>query len=288
MKCLSFHASYLCRSAGACCRAGWTISFDPGEHTRARTLKVPAESFVRLQDGSTAAARLADGTCSFLDTGTRLCAIHREGGHGSLPLACRMFPRSVLHDARGTLVSLSHFCPTAAGLLFEPGPPPAIVDAPASLTDVGPLDGLDARDAWPPLLRPGVLMDLESYDVWERLGIELLTRDRIAPDSAVTALDTVTARIAAWPPGAPLGDVIREAFGAAAPPMAALDPLQMPVKRWLAARLFACWVAYQGDGLGAIVDYLRACLAIFNAELARDGKALEAIRRSDLQIMHKP
>jgi hypothetical protein len=69
-----------------------------------------------------------------------------------------------------------------------------------TLTDVGPLDGLDARDAWPPL---------------------------------------------------------------------------------------GNWIAYQADGLEAIVRYLRGCLGIFAAEFARDGNPLEAIRRSDLQIVHK-
>ena len=43
----------------------------------------------------------------------------------------------VLHDPRGTFISLSHFCPTAAGMLFDDGPPVAIVDAPAALAGVG-------------------------------------------------------------------------------------------------------------------------------------------------------
>jgi hypothetical protein len=43
----------------------------------------------------------------------------------------------------------------------------------------------------------------------------------------------------------------------------------------------------QADCLEAIVRYLRGCLGIFAAELARDGNPLEAIRRSDLQIVHK-
>ena len=48
----------------------------------------------------------------------------------------------------------------SAALLFENGdflPPAGIVDAPSALTGVGPLDGLDAREAWPPLLRAGVM-----------------------------------------------------------------------------------------------------------------------------------
>ena len=36
----------------------------------------------------------------------------------------------------------------------------------------------------------------------------------------------------------------------------------------------------------AIVRYLRGCLDTFTTELARDGSPLEAIRRSDLAIVH--
>ncbi|HTM25044.1 MAG TPA: YkgJ family cysteine cluster protein [Vicinamibacterales bacterium] len=288
IRCLSFHAPYRCRHAGACCRAGWTIAFDPVEYARARRLAGTRGTFVRLRDGGATAARQDDGICTFFDTDSGLCGIHRAGGHAALPLACRMFPRSVLHDPRGTFVSLSHFCPTAAALLFEPGPPAAIVDAPAALADVGPLDGLDAREAWPPLLRPGVLMDVESYGAWERQGIDLLTRDGVPARDSLAALEDVTTRIARWSPGEPLGRVVHDAFERAAPGAAALASHDAAVKRWLAARLFACWVAYQGHGLAAIVGHLRKCLTIFTLELARDDNPLEAIRRSDLQIMHAP
>jgi Fe-S-cluster containining protein len=288
-KCLSFHAPYGCRHSGACCRAGWTIPFDHGERETVQTLRLSAGSLTR--DGL--AARHADGTCTFLETDSRLCAIHHAGGQAALPLSCRMFPRVVLHDGRGTFISLSHFCPTAAGLLFDHGeswPLVGIVDAPPALTDVGPLDGLDARDAWPPLLRPGVMTDLESYGAWEHLGIELLTRDGIAPDVSLDMLAAATTRIASWSPGGvtPLLDSVRETFDRlAAPATRALDAHEPAVKRWLAARLFGNWIAYQADGLDAIVRYLRGCLGIFAAELARDGHPLEAIRRSDLQIVHK-
>jgi hypothetical protein len=205
-----------------------------------------------------------------------------------------MFPRIVLLDGRGTFISLSHFCPTAAALLFDdPGKalrPVGIVDAPRALTDVGPLDGLDAREVWPPLLRPGVMMDLESYSVWERLGVELLTREGVAPGTSLDALVSTTGRITSWAPGGtePLADVVRDAFALLTPPSAATLGMQdRAVKRWLAARLFANWVAYQGDGLPAIVRYLQHCLTTFTTEVARDGSALEAIRRSDLLILHR-
>jgi hypothetical protein len=124
--CLDFHAPYRCRHAGACCRAGWTIPFEDG----------------------TVAARDAGGACTFLDGRARRCSIQRARGLQALPLTCRMFPRIVLHDARGTFVSLSHFCPTAASLLFDAAGEAAIVEAPPALVDVGALDGLDARGEW--------------------------------------------------------------------------------------------------------------------------------------------
>ena len=285
-KCLSFHSAYRCRHSGACCRAGWTIPFDHDERESVHALRLAGGSVTA--DGH--AARHADGTCTFFEGDSHLCAIHHAGGHDALPLSCRMFPRVVLHDGRGTLISLSHFCPTAAALLFEPGDPAGIVDAPATLTDIGPLDGLDARDAWPPLLRPGVMMDLESYAAWERLAVELLTREGIAPAVSLDVLASATGRIAAWSPGErrPLLHAVRDAFGTLAPPTAVLDEHEPALKRWLAARLFGNWIAYQGDGLHAIVRYLHDCLATFMTELARDGSPLEAIRRSDLQIVHNP
>jgi hypothetical protein len=59
------------------------------------------------------------------------------------------------------------------------------------------------------------------------------------------------------------------------------------VRRWLAARLFAAWTAYQGDGLAATLAFLRACLRTFEEEADVDGNAREAIRRSDLRILHR-
>jgi hypothetical protein len=149
------------------------------------------------------------------------------------------------------------------------------------------LDGLDARSAWPPLLRAGVLMDHESYDTWERRGVELLTREGVTPEDALAALDRISARIASWTPAdGPLRNRVHDAFGTMAPPTSELAPDVVAVKRWLAARLFACWLAYQKDGLAAIVAYLHGCHRMFAEERAKDDNAREAIRRSDLRVMH--
>jgi len=112
-----------------------------------------------------------------------------------------MFPRIVLHDARGTSLSLSHFCPTAAALLFDAPGPDAVVDAPQSLVGDEPLEGLDAAGTWSPLLRPGMLMDIGAYDAWERHAIDLLTSSNDPPWHAVARLERATAVIAQWTPG---------------------------------------------------------------------------------------
>ena len=269
--CLDFHAPYRCRHSGACCTAGWTIPFEDG----------------------TVAAQGAGGACTFLDERAHRCSIHSARGIDALPLSCRMFPRIVLHDERGTFVSLSHFCPTAAALLFDvTGDARAqIVQAPAALANVGELDGLDARREWPPLLRPGVLMDLESYAAWERLALSLLTTDTVTPRDALAKLEDLTDRITAWTPGSTsLQDVVYGAFDRhrlSWTPDGATNRIETAVKRWLAARLFGAWTAYQADGLAATLRYLRSCLDTFDEEAQKDGDAREAIRRSDLRVLHR-
>src|SRR5688572_7037569 len=137
IRCLSVHAPYVCAHAGACCQAGWTIPIEAPLVPRLRALgfQAPADGVAGLAD---------DGACAFFERDAgRLCAIHRRGGSSLLPSMCRHFPRVVVNDPRGSSLTLSHFCPTAAGLLFEPVPL-AIVDAPAPLSLDGGMEGLDA------------------------------------------------------------------------------------------------------------------------------------------------
>jgi hypothetical protein len=201
-----------------------------------------------------------------------------------------MFPRQVLHDSRGTFISLSHFCPTAAALLFEDESTVTIQDAPAGLAGDGTLDGLDARDTWPPLLREGVMMDIDSFAAWERLAIELLTRSDMNPRAALAALHDATERLQSWSPESPVGltEAVGDAFaGVALRPSTTVAGHDGAVKRWLAARLFGSWIAYQGNSLRTLVRYLHACHDVFLVELARDANAREAIRRSDRLIVHE-
>jgi hypothetical protein len=107
--------------------------------------------------------------------------VERTHGTEALPFSCRQFPRLLLRDAQGWHVSLSAWCGTAAALIVaHPGGLAAThADAPHFLsidhidTDLRVhVEGLDAHDAWPPLLRPGVLAGVDPYARWERRLLE--------------------------------------------------------------------------------------------------------------------
>src|SRR5215212_4064255 len=125
--CLTVHAAYGCRHSGACCEQ-WAISAEPRVVALVTARKIgPAAGPLFLSSGEAGAApilaRHPDGSCVFFDRGAgRVCVIHRDAGASALPEACRHFPRRFLRDGRGTLVSLSHFCPTAAHMLLDRDP----------------------------------------------------------------------------------------------------------------------------------------------------------------------
>lgn len=309
--CLSFHAAYQCRHSGECCRARWPIPFNRQEVARVESLRLVDAPFVHTGGDRWAAfaTRHPEGHCIFFDPNRRLCAIHRTGGEGALPITCRMFPRIVLNDGRGTFLTLSHYCPTAAALLLDPGPLTTIVEAPASLIPAGVVEGLDASDTWPPLLRPDVLMDHASYALWERHAIASLAGPDLAPSQALDAIASATTALTAWSPGGTaLCDAVTRAFDRAethtadwepdfslvalvlrAVPVELLGgtafsdrssvaftahiaaPYAAAINRWLAARVFATWISYQANGLRPIVRYLRACLSVLLVELCRDS-----------------
>ena len=76
-----------------------------------------------------------------------------------------------------------------------------IVDARAPLLLDSDMEGLDARDALPPLVRPDLLCDVEGYDAWERSGIAILAQ---ANPGYLTCLDdfaAATEHVRQWKPG---------------------------------------------------------------------------------------
>ncbi len=233
---LDLHADYTCHHAGACCTAGWIIPIENAAHRRVTEamasgrLRLSAKPSATRDSGAPGAPAgvqasgstrgeapfvyppdpppdavavlgfAPGGACAFFDrAGGNLCVIHRDIGHDSLPVSCRQFPRIALTDSRGTFVSLSHYCPTAARQLFregsalEPvGDPPLCVDR--------PLESFDATRTYPPLIRPGVLFDLDSYDAWERFVVRTFARRDLTPESALGLIAGSAERIRSWTP----------------------------------------------------------------------------------------
>ncbi|HXK09551.1 MAG TPA: hypothetical protein VMT70_07905 [Vicinamibacteria bacterium] len=219
VRALSIHADYRCRGAGACCSSGWAIPVEPGVEDgiraalRAGVLRHPArrpstapgreDGALRPVSGLPHGARVVletdAGRCVFFERGG-LCAVHRTLGEGALPSACRHFPRVVTLTPLGVAVTLSHYCPTAASSLFREDVALAVVEDPPAFPPSRPWEGLDARDALPPLLRPGVLMDWPSLERWERLAVSVLARDARSPEDALDALAGTAEDVRRWTP----------------------------------------------------------------------------------------
>lgn len=357
VRALSVHADYRCAHSGVCCSSGWDIPAEPAIEAalrlsldqgrlrpsdRAAALPDVFRSVPGLPHGAGVVfARDPAGRCVFLDPDRR-CAVHRQLGEPALASACRQFPRIVTLTPLGVSVSLSHFCPTAAERLFREDLPLRIVESPPAFPPDHRYEGLDARESWPPLLRPGVLASWAALERLERFAIELLAREG-TPEAAVSRLAVVGERLRSWRSehgdfdafaGTTLEAAEQEAAlcGAAvvsgreaaeawretaravpgAHPLPSPPPAQDtraepfvqpgwaehtgPVRRWLASRVFASWLALQGQGLRSLVHGLRLSLGVLWAEAARgcvlaerplDAALLrEAIQRTDLLLVH--
>lgn len=291
----------------------------------------------REPQGAWTVARDEHNDCVFFEREAgRLCVIHRDAGVEALPHACRHFPRQVLHDSRGTFISLSHFCPTAARMLLAPGSL-AIVAARPPLRLSPPVEGLDASGALPPLLRPGLLCDPAGYQAWERAGIATFARDDLTSRECVELIAGATEAVRLWEPGreslaervgtafedaCPVKDSDLDAHERAMKTVAALSvgrtadyspvdrfeecwdrhiaahfaAYERPMRNYLAARLFANWIAYQGRGLRSVVEWLRVCDAVLRQALLTrvlvSGSPpgpedfVEAVRAADLLLLH--
>jgi hypothetical protein len=213
---LSIHADYKCRHSGACCSTDWDVPVEVAvyrtlsEALGAGTLRVAptAQSlapFVVEPDPPDDAAAIFErtdrGECVFFERGTRLCIVHRDLGEPALPATCRYFPRVALRDRRGTFITLSHFCPTAASMLFRDDVPLEIVERPTAFPPAD-YDGLVVGpEDLPPLLTPHTLMDLEGYDAWEQHMVSRCAGDQ-TPEVVLATLMRDAQTIRTWRPGA--------------------------------------------------------------------------------------
>jgi len=208
VRALSIHADYRCRSAAACCRSGWEIAVEPaaeeGIHRAVAEGRLGPADWARpaagLPDGARVRLRvLPSGDCAFLGAGEpRLCAVHGALGERALPSACRQFPRVVTLTPLGASVTLSHYCPTAAAMLLRDDAPLEVVsDAPA-FPPGWPYEGLDARDALPPLLRPGVLASWTAHERLERHAVARFADPGQTPKGALASLAAEAEALRAW------------------------------------------------------------------------------------------
>jgi Fe-S-cluster containining protein len=229
---LNFHLPYRCRHSGACCTAGWPIPIEP-------------ERAIFLGGGTTLPQDSA-GACIFHKG---RCTVYEHR-----PMSCVHFPYVCLIDQRGVHVTLSHYCPTAASLLFEHHGPIEIVEGPPPIAGLEIPEGLDARESLPPLRAPEVLMSYEEFSKWERDELKALAA--LAGDSEFAPV----------------------------------------IERFLAAKLFASWAAYQGDGITSIRTAVAGAHRTLGAEIEKAcreaGRSLDAslllsaIRQADLRLLH--
>jgi len=349
---LGFHAGYRCRHSGACCTADWDVPVElpvyrslsdalVGGRLRVAPTAGAVYPFLIEPDLPGDAAAMFDrderGRCVFYESTEKRCIVHRDLGEPYLPTTCRHFPRVSVQDRRGTFVSLSHFCPTAASMLFSDGPVEIVAEPPAFPgTDY---DGLIVTaDDLPPLLHPRVLMDLDGYTAWERHMVGRCADVQERPESVLATLMRDADLLRRWRPGgttlseavwqlphdaidaaadeelAPSLRLRDEVIGAVPDDLKpapdedglaeawtthvrrAWDEYRAPINRFLAAKAFASWTAYQGRGVKTIVRGLEAALALVRVEAARQCRdasrpldrepLLEAFRQADFALNH--
>jgi hypothetical protein len=222
-------------------------------------------------------------------------------------------------------------------MLFRDDVPLAIVEGPAAFPPAD-YEGLTAGgDDLPPLLHPGMLMDVEGYAAWERHMVARCDSG-LLPEAVLATLWRDARELRAWRPG---GVALAAAIAMLPPPLTSAPPhrslsrsltlhaevmaavpddlrptpdetgldgayrswvaprwdaFRRPLNRYLAAKAFACWTAYQGRGLMSIIRGLEAALALVRVEAARqcrdaarllDGDLLrEAFRSADFALNH--
>jgi hypothetical protein len=148
--------------------------------------------------------------------------------------------------------------------------------------------------------------DVQRLRAWRPDAGRLVEAIQRLPESFTAAADhgslaaslTLRAGVVAAIPDdlkpAPDEHGLEDAFTADVRP--AWDTFRRPLNRYLAAKAFASWTAYQGRGLATIVRGLESALALVRVEAARQcrdsGRALdrdlllEAFRSADFTLNH--
>ena len=306
---LSTHLDYACRHSGACCRARWPI---PIERDRAAAVSnaiasgrvsAPLEWF-RIEPGSPddvsgVLAQQPSGACIFHRPASRAVAGAPAAGgcaiHEWRPRSCEHFPFVCVIDPRGVHVTLSHYCPTAAGMLFEDNET-RVVEGQPVLEDGRIPEGLDARESLPPADGRGArLLSWEDVTAFESALVARLSGDADVPDApSLDLFERVRSAVLpgwSWP----------EAPAAAAGPWRELAApswgrWSAVIGRYLSAKAHASWAMCLGDGFHAVerlvdlarvvlqVEVVRACVA-HDAPLDRT-QLIDAVRQSDLLLVH--
>ena len=307
---LSTHLAYACRHSGACCTAGWPIPIERdraaavGDALAARQVEAPSVWYEPDPEAPTEVAgvltRQRDGACVFYRRPPETPGPVRIGGcaiHAHRPTSCRHFPYVCVIDPRGVQVTLSHFCPTAANLLFDSDTDVEIVEGPPVPLDDGELEGLDARESLPPVAatsRPS-LMSWDAVTTWERaLVARLAGHSEVPGPPSVPGFNRARAAVSSswsWP-AAP--DGLAEAWDSLVAPE--WGRWSRAIGRYLAARAHASWAMHLGNGpsdVERMVDVSRTVLqveasrACLGRGARRIGPALtEALRRADLLLLH--
>lgn len=296
---LNLHVDYACRHSGMCCSSGWPIPVERArvgaiEETIAReVIPLRVEPWLAPVDEAPAdvAGMLAlrdNGHCVFFEAGRSGCAIHEVK-----PAGCRHFPYLCLIDQRGVHVTLSHYCPTAASMLFEHTGPVEIIGGPAPNGN-DDVEGLDARDSLPPVAADGKrLMSFEDLSAWERDQIARARIDDLHGDDRTLFEQARAAVPAPWAWPAPPEHLDEIWWSQIAP---AWPRFEHVLTNYAAAKLFASWSLYLGDGVEAAARTARIAAAVLRIECARqcaffqrplDRELLAAaIRQSDLLLVH--
>jgi Fe-S-cluster containining protein len=337
---LSIHADYACHRSGVCCTSDWDVPVElPLYHRledaiatgRLRAAATAATGDAVLVTGpdlpdeaAAMVSRTAGGDCVFYHRRSGLCVIHRDMGASQLPATCRYFPRLAMRDRRGTFITLTHYCPTAAAMLFREDRAIEVVENPPAFPAASYEGLLIGTDDWPPLLHPRMLMGHEGYTAWERHMVARCAEEGASPESVVATLERDARLLRQYRPGA--GPV--EGAVASLPPAFLLEPVpsdltgslarfeeavaavpddmkpppdehglsdayvrlvkdewdewQAPLRRYLAAKAFASWTAYQGRGVLSIVRGLEAALALVRVEAARQCRNAASALHGDL------